>query len=403
MELENIRYVNFEEPDRRRVQELAIKATRDDPGKLLKAYRADARSFEGRYVAADLFKEVFPEFSASKEGRNRYNNPVHNSAAVLSSALFSENLGTERESGRDTVYFLTGSPGAGKTSLVLGTGRLPRDAHMVFEGQMSNYETSHAKIKQVLEAGLKARILVAHVRSEDALDKTLLRFNEEGRGSSIATIARIQGGLPDSLTRLGAYFGDDLAVDIMDLRNRDNPVHLRGHANIHILKSEGTHEHIQQRLEAQLEQYRRDGRISDDAYRQAAGLPLGRGHGMGSGRDGHGQETEPGRGVSPESRVAPVLTPSPSNSHRARLEGHSPLKITDANKLPASAKAAGIRGHVIEVDDEHVLIRTGKSDAVRFARSDIRGNVEVGKPIEMQFKAREQRPELERKHGLNND
>ena len=75
MQLENIRYVNFDEPDRRLVQEKAIESAQAEPEKYIEAYRQDARSFDGRYVAADLFKETFPEFSASRESRNRYNNP----------------------------------------------------------------------------------------------------------------------------------------------------------------------------------------------------------------------------------------------------------------------------------------------------------------------------------------
>ncbi|WP_254226047.1 zeta toxin family protein [Burkholderia multivorans] len=212
MKLEDIRYVNFEEPDRRRVQDNAIEAVKKDPGKFFDAYKADARSFEGRYVAADLFKETFPDFSASREARNRYNNPVHNSAAVLSSALFTENLAGPRVSGRDTVYFLTGSPGAGKTSMVLKSGELPRDAVMVFEGQMSNFETSRAKIQQVLDAGYRAHIIVVHARVENALDNTLQRFYEEGRGSSIATIANIVGRLPESLEQLNSVFGPNRLV-----------------------------------------------------------------------------------------------------------------------------------------------------------------------------------------------
>lgn len=56
MQLENIRYVNFDEPDRRLVQEKAIESAQAEPEKYIEAYRQDARSFDGRYVAADLFK-----------------------------------------------------------------------------------------------------------------------------------------------------------------------------------------------------------------------------------------------------------------------------------------------------------------------------------------------------------
>ena len=407
MELENIRFVNFDQPDRRLVQERAMKAAKDDPGKLIDAYRHDARSFDGRYVAADLFKETFPEFSASKEARNRYNNAVHNSAAVLSSALFKANLAEPREAGKDTVYFLTGVPGAGKTSLILGSGSLPRDAHMVFEGQMSNYETSEAKISQVIAAGFVPRIMVVHVRPEYALDKTLQRFTEEGRGSSLATIANIQSGLPESVSRLGAYFGNNLLLDVIDMRDRQNPVHMQGFENVSILKSEGNHEHIQQRLEARLEEHRDAGRISDDAYRQAAGLAPRSGHGMDPERNGNVKENEHGRSVPQDSRGPSVLATSAATAAR-NTPPTTPLTITDAHKLPADVRAKGIKGEVFEVTDKHVLVRTGKTDAVRFARSEIQGKVENGKRIEMEFRGRDQQKaqekgtQVEQKRGLGN-
>ena len=74
------------------------------------------QSFEGRYVCSDLFKETFPEFSASNEARGRYNNPLHNSAAVLASEQFRRRVRDASRPEQDTVIFLTGVPGAGKTT-----------------------------------------------------------------------------------------------------------------------------------------------------------------------------------------------------------------------------------------------------------------------------------------------
>ncbi|VVD30921.1 KfrB domain-containing protein [Paraburkholderia dioscoreae] len=386
MQLENIRYVNFDEPDRRLVQERAIEAATADPEKFLLAYRDDARSFDGRYVAADLFKETFAEFSASRESRNRYNNPVHNSAAVLSSALFAQNLQGKRESGRDTVYFLTGSPGAGKTSMVLKENSLPRDAHMVFEGQMSTFATSVDKIQQAIDAGFRAHIIVVHARSENALDNTLRRFYEEGRGSSIATIAKIQGGLPQSLEQLGAYFGDNVLLDIVDVRDRSKPVNLQGFENINVLKSEGTYEHIEQRLHARIEQLRESGRINDDAYRQAAGLPPRDRLAVDQQRHGRDQGDARERGIPSGSGQAPVLGHDHAKEGDAGRQTQSGLRITDSSKV-----SSNVTGKVVEVTDTHVLVQTGRTDAVRFAKADLSRDVSKGQRIELEFKANERK------------
>ena len=98
-------------------------------------YVADPRSFGGRYIAADLFKETFAAYAESRESRNRYNAPVHNSAAVLSAEQFRRVLGQADDPACDTVVLLTGIPGAGKTSSVLAGGGLSPDTKAVFEGQ----------------------------------------------------------------------------------------------------------------------------------------------------------------------------------------------------------------------------------------------------------------------------
>jgi hypothetical protein len=60
----------FSQPDRIAVQDKACLAVEADPDRFLAAYRLDSRSFQERYVNSDLMKEMFPEYSASKEHRS---------------------------------------------------------------------------------------------------------------------------------------------------------------------------------------------------------------------------------------------------------------------------------------------------------------------------------------------
>ena len=88
MAIEGILRRPYPELDRMETQERIARAIENDPEPFFARYLADPQSFEGRYVCSDLFKETFPEFSASNEARGRYNNPLHNSAAVLASEQF---------------------------------------------------------------------------------------------------------------------------------------------------------------------------------------------------------------------------------------------------------------------------------------------------------------------------
>lgn len=336
--MNEIQRKSFPQADRQQVQDDAIAAVMADPEPFIDAYKQDGRSFGGRYVAADLFKETFPAFSASKEARNRYNNPVHNAAAVLSAELFKRNLSEARGAGRDTVYFLTGSPGAGKTSMVLKRNLMPDDGNMIFEGQLSNFDTSKEKIQQVLDAGFRPFILVVHAHSQNALENTLQRFSEEGRGSSIDTIATIQSGLPTSLPRIHDHFQNRVKLEIADMRDRNNPRRLIGFEHFDILKSEGNHEQIKQRLQRHIDGLRDAGRISDEAYRQAAGLaPSDRFQVVQRGDRGSDRDAQE-RGSAEGSRPPTVLNGIDQPSAET-LPGQAPTVTNDASALVAKEKA----------------------------------------------------------------
>jgi hypothetical protein len=155
MTLEPIRRRAFGEPDRSAVQEAMAGAVESDPERFFDQYGGLEQSLGGRYVSADLFKETFGPYSASRHSRHRYNACVHNAAAVLASEYLRRLINSPGDLERDTVILLTGIPGAGKTSSVLAAGDLPTNIRAVYEGQLSNAETALAKVQQVLEGGCK--------------------------------------------------------------------------------------------------------------------------------------------------------------------------------------------------------------------------------------------------------
>ena len=271
MTLETIQRRQFSDPDRAAVQESIARAVEKDPERFIDRYLGMEQSMDGRYVSADLFKETFEEYRASKDSRNRYNAPVHNSAAVLASEYLRRLISAPGQRERDTVILLTGIPGAGKTSSVLQGGRLPPKVRAIYEGQLSSSETAIAKVQQVLDAGLKPVIVAVHVKPEQALENTLQRFKELGRGASIGVMSTIQGGLPESLQTVRERFGDKVSVRVVDRRMFREPKELRGWQYLSLLGSEGSYEHIKQRLHQALEHHRSTGGIDEDAYRQAFG------------------------------------------------------------------------------------------------------------------------------------
>ena len=268
--LESIVRATFADHDRQTVHDAAIRAVQADPAGFLDRYALLPKSHGGRYVCADLFKELFPAFAAGPDGRNRYNTPVHNPAAVLASAQFTRNLEAPVEAG-STVLFLTGVPGSGKTTTVLGNG-MPPDTHMVYEGQLARPETTFPKIDAVLAAGLQPHIHVVHVPAERALLRTLQRFHDEGRGASVQTMAAILGGTPDGLAAVRDKYGDRVRLTIRDERD-PVAIHLhQGWKQLDILRSEGTREPIEERLRTIVDELHEQRRIPAAAWRHARGL-----------------------------------------------------------------------------------------------------------------------------------
>src|SRR5450631_4526968 len=125
MLLEPIVRRSFSQADHADVQERIAQAVERDPEQFLARYVSDPRSFSGRYVNSDLMKETFDDYCQSRETRNRYNAPVHNAAAVLASEQYRRAISDISDPIRDTAIFLTGIPGAGKTTYLLRAGELP--------------------------------------------------------------------------------------------------------------------------------------------------------------------------------------------------------------------------------------------------------------------------------------
>ena len=272
LDIERIIRRKFSQFDRAAVQDQVCLAVETDPERFLAAYRLDARSFQGRYVNSDLMKEMFPEYNASRDHRNKYNLPVHNAAAVLASAQFRASIADDSVPERTNVVFLTGVPGAGKTTAVLANREeFPQDTRLVYEGQLSDPVQAFPKFEAALGRGLDVEILVIHVSAEQALANTILRFEREGRGATIEALARIQGHLPGGLEQIYARFGDKVGFGIIDNRDTMKSVRVRGWEQLWMLRMEGDYDHIRRKLTEVLEARYASNSITPGAYQQALG------------------------------------------------------------------------------------------------------------------------------------
>ncbi len=290
MPLNPIQRRDIKDPVRAAYQERTARAVESDPEPFLAAYQARADTHGGRYVAADLMKEVFPEFSASRAGRTEHNVPLHNSAAVLASEQFRRAVADTSHPERTRAIFVTGIPGAGKTSAVLDNRQLRPDVRVVYEGQLASPGPAIEKIQSALDAGLRVDITAIHVQPEVALENTFGRFEREGRGAGYLAMASVQGNLPDGLAAIHEHFGDKVSLTIIDRREDMNAARrLAGWQHLGELRSEGNYEQIKQRLITAIDRHEAAGIISPAALNEARGNPPLRTRGL-----HHGHDPQPG-------------------------------------------------------------------------------------------------------------
>jgi hypothetical protein len=268
--MEPINTRGFTDPAKIGAQARAIERATKHTNEVLAEYAARSDTFGGRYVCADTFKELMPGFAQSPQSRNALNGAVHNSAAVLSSEQFRRMVDRGPQPGRDTVVFVTGIPGAGKSSTVATS--MSKSAAVVFEGQLSRPEPAMQKIDHALQKGFKIDIVAVHIAPEVALERTNYRYNDpnNGRGASLAVMSDIQGNLPAGLRQIQERYGKNVGLRVLD-NNPGQQIFHNGWGAISVLEKEGNREHIHRRLATALDAGYDDGRYSEGFYTQAAG------------------------------------------------------------------------------------------------------------------------------------
>ncbi len=264
------RHKPFEDPERAEVEAKVINMVENDSERLLKKYCELPASMNGRYINSDLFKEIFDEYNSSPAHRTVFNVPVHNSAAVLANELFKRKVAEKIYNGINSVLFITGIPGAGKSTSIKTNKIDLEDYKVIYEGQLSTYEQAKEKIQLCVDMGCDVTVYSFHQKPEVALKNTFSRFNSIGRGASITAMSTIQGNLGESIEKLQNDFGKDVTFCVIDLRHPNSQPQC-GPESISILKSEGDTHAIRQRLESELEKWRLSGRITEPCYREAAG------------------------------------------------------------------------------------------------------------------------------------
>lgn len=319
--MESIIPLSFSVAEMQVAQALAIERATLHTDEVLREYCARSDTYGGRYVCADTMKELLPGYARSPASRNALHDAVHNSASVLAAEQFRRVVERAPTSESNVAVFVTGIPGAGKTTAVQSV--VAKNAAVVFEGPLKYPQAAFDKIERTLKAGLDVHIMAVHVSPEVALDRTNTRFlsPHDGRGAPIAYMAEIQGNLPQRLAQIREKFGDSVQLVVVDNTPRQEHVTEGWKAGIAHLEKAGHHDEISQRLHTALDAGYREGRYSTEFYQQAAGCSpaaeLGAARRSASDRGLHPDANRPevSRGNAKEDALTPY-----AQGKRSRLE-----------------------------------------------------------------------------------
>jgi hypothetical protein len=211
------------------------------------------------------------------------------------------------------VLLVTGTPGAGKSTVINLILKINPDLATIYEGQLANFSSAKMKIDQVFSQGLKPEIMVIHTTPELALDNALRRFDQVGRGASIGLIAELLVHIPKGLNEVHQEYGERVKFNIVNQTNPAQRELLSDWQNLPLLNSLGNHDTILERLANHLEQRYQSGTIDQANYEQARGRAPRRLHSDFGQNSDRGIEPNGSRSrVSQSDRGGQLLTPSPA-------------------------------------------------------------------------------------------
>ncbi len=252
----------------RAVQERAASALERGPDPFISAYRD---RFDN-VVSADLAKELFPEYTASRQARTLNTLAVHRPSSVVAHKVFEQMLQEPPPPGRDAlVVFTGGGTGSGKsTGLATMFPTLQQNAHIVYDSTLANPAGAVRDVRSALDAGHEVGVVFTYRDVIDAFRNGVLpRTVEEGRSVTMASHARTHTRALESLQRIQAEFSGDPRVIVMVVDNTGPAPTLR---HVEELANVAYNEiDVRRQLQEVLDSEYAAGRIPEDVYRATHG------------------------------------------------------------------------------------------------------------------------------------
>jgi hypothetical protein len=239
-------------------------------------YATRPDSLNGKVLNTDVARELSLHYLQNRT----LSAEVHDAASGFIKKLYAERLQEKPKEGElPVVLFTAGGTGAGKTSTVLQANpETINKAQIVYDTNLSTYETSKQKVQQALDAG-KAVEIVLTVREpvdglvNGALKRAMRQEQEHGTGRTVPIVnhASTYMGAPETVQKLAEDFKDNPLVRVTVFDNsfgKGNAVEINvAHANKYVYNSQ---EELEDKLITALRSEYEKGKISVTVARATA-------------------------------------------------------------------------------------------------------------------------------------
>ena len=228
----------------------------------------------GRILNTDTARELSSDYSKDMESRALLSPAVHEPSSWLTKWMYEQKLAQPIKPTEDPmVLFTAGGAGAGKSTAlrdVPAMSDLEKNAQIIYDTNMNNYNSSKKKIDQAVDAGRQAVVAYVYRDPVDALvNGSLPRAMRMGRTVPLEQHLETHAGSADTIRRLAADYADNPNVEFRVIDNSRG----RGNAALGSLETidPSRYTNGMDRLRSALEKAYEDGKISESVYRGTLG------------------------------------------------------------------------------------------------------------------------------------
>lgn len=163
-------------------------------------------------IAGDVAKNVIPGHTPTQSDN------YHEAASSFVKYLYDKKLAANKGQGNNTVMFLSGGTGAGKTSSLRSTtGEGIKDYPIVYDTNLDSVKSATSKIQKALDNGYKVNIVYAQRDPVTAFEKGVIpRTRKEGRTVPLDQHMKTHMNALPTLEKLKEKFGDQIEVHYID-------------------------------------------------------------------------------------------------------------------------------------------------------------------------------------------